>query len=74
MFNYEKMQSYISDSGIKQKFIAEQAQLAESTLSLILSGKRKCGVDEYIQICKALGLPFEAFISKQDFTDSSKAG
>ena len=32
-------------------------RISESKLSLILSGKRRLTVEEYLQLCKALALP-----------------
>ncbi|HJB15235.1 MAG TPA: helix-turn-helix domain-containing protein [Candidatus Blautia excrementipullorum] len=60
-----KLRKYIEDCGIKQKYIAEKANMAESKLSAILNKKRKCEVGEYANICKALGVEFEKFIKEK---------
>ncbi|MBD5469167.1 MAG: helix-turn-helix transcriptional regulator [Lachnospiraceae bacterium] len=56
------MEKQISDKGYKQKVIATWAGITERQLSLIISGKRKCDVEEYVRICAALEVPVTAFI------------
>lgn len=62
MFDFIAMGKHITETGIKRKYVAENARLSESTLSQILSGKRKCGVEEYVRLCQAIDVPFERFI------------
>lgn len=57
-----KLKKYIDEKGLKQKFISERSNIPEPKLSQILSGKRKCEVGEYANICKALGVEFQLFI------------
>ncbi len=59
-----ELKAYIEKCGIKQKHIAEKAQISEPKLSLILNGKRKCEVSEYANICNALGVSFQKFVKK----------
>ncbi len=62
MFDRKAMKKMITEKGYKQKIIAERAQISERQLSLILSGKRKCDVEEYVRICTALEVPIQTFI------------
>lgn len=61
-FNHCAMRLHIEKSGIKQKYVANKANIDESSLSLILNGKRKCAVDEYLRLCSALDVTFSEFI------------
>lgn len=62
MIDRNAIKKMIGERGYKQKVIAEKAKVTERQLSLILSGKRKCDVDEYIRICIALEVPVATFI------------
>lgn len=66
MFNKEKLKSFISTHGIKQKFISEKTGIEEGKLSKILNGKRKCTADEFIRICSALNVKPEIFIESEN--------
>lgn len=66
MFDYEALRKYLEDNGLKQKFISQKTGIAESTLSAILSGKRKCSLDEYITLCQSLSVPFSTFINSSE--------
>ena len=65
MLNREELRRYIENSGLKQKHVADRARMPECTLSLILSGKRKCNVDEYVRLCASLDVPIGTFIVHQ---------
>lgn len=60
-----ELKEYIEDCGIKQKYIAEKTGISEPTLSMILSGKRKCEVGEYASICRVLGVEFQRFVREE---------
>ncbi len=62
MFDRSAVKKMIENNGIKQKAIAEKAKITERQFSLILSGKRKCDIDEYVRICMALNVPITTFI------------
>lgn len=64
MFNRIEMKSYIESNGMKQKHVAEKAGISERALSLILTGGRKCNVDEYANICISLDVPFATFLDQ----------
>ena len=58
----KEMKSYIEDSGMKQKAVAEKSGLDESKLCMSLQGKTKLEAGEYANICKALRVPMTQFI------------
>lgn len=60
---YQKISLYISENGIKQKFISDKTGIAENTLSMILNGKRKMDADEFVEIILALGVDANFFIN-----------
>lgn len=62
MFDRNAVKKMIKQKGYKQKIIAERAKITERQFSLILSGKRKCDVEEYVRICEALGVSVTTFI------------
>lgn len=62
MFDRVSLQNYIENVGIKQKVISQKAGISETILSNILSGKRKCEVNEFLAICKALNVTPTKFI------------
>lgn len=64
MFNFKKMKEFFEQQGIKQKFIAQKTGIPEATLSLIMQGKRKCAVGEYVKLCRFAGCSFETFIDE----------
>lgn len=44
----------VSDSGLKQRFIAERIGVSEQVFSAMLAGKRKIDVDEFFGLCQVL--------------------
>ncbi|WP_305151635.1 helix-turn-helix transcriptional regulator [uncultured Dubosiella sp.] len=64
IFDYKKMNDYITGHGIKKAFIAEKANINKGSLRLILTGRQRCTADQYISICRALGKSTEEFISE----------
>lgn len=66
MFDRNMLQDYIYEKGIKQKFISDKSGIDETVLSKILTGKRKCEVNEYIAICKALKVKPDKFIKTDE--------
>ena len=59
---HEKMRDYIYTVGLKISVIEERAGLPKKTLSPILHGKRKMSVEEYIAICRAMGVDYSLFM------------
>tara|TARA_R100000773_G_C4173509_1_gene86241 strand:- start:372 stop:581 length:210 start_codon:yes stop_codon:yes gene_type:complete len=46
----ESVRKQIKDSGIKQKFLAEQLGISTSMLSLVLSGERKLSDEKWMKL------------------------
>ena len=59
---HERVRNYVLEMGISQKLIAENMKTSESKLSLMLNGKRRMTVDDYINICKAVAVSPTKFI------------
>jgi len=52
---YKAVSKAIQDSGLKQKYIAEQINVTDPVMSAMVTGKRKISAEEYFAICKVLG-------------------
>lgn len=63
--DYSGLKEYVNSAGIKQKSLAEKSGMQETTLCLILQGRRKCEAGEYASICNALGVSFEKFLKSR---------
>lgn len=63
---YQKINQYISENGIKQKYISEKCGIAENVLSMILNGKRKLDADEFVEIILVLGVEPNYFINNKE--------
>lgn len=50
----ERICQAVTDSGLKQKFIADRIGVSEPTFSAMLAGKRKVNVDEFFGLCQVL--------------------
>jgi len=62
--DYEALKFKIDSSGMKQKAVALKAGMKENHLCLILNGKRKCEVGEYISLCNALDIEPGTFVEE----------
>ena len=62
IFDFLEMKKFIDENGIKQKVVSEKAGISESSLSLILQGKRRCEAGEYASLCNVLGTNPNAFM------------
>lgn len=56
---------YISEKGIKQTTLSKKSGIAPPKLNLILSGKQRLTVSDYVAICKALTVPAATFLEKE---------
>ena len=65
----ESIREQIKDSGIKQKFLAEQLGISTSMLSLVLSGERKLSDEKWNKLITFLGVTFKP--NTDDMRDSS---
>lgn len=61
----DAMRKYIRDNGVKQGYIARRAGLTDAKISLLLSGKQKMNVDEYYDLCSAMGVKPGMFLTEQ---------
>lgn len=59
----ERVREYIIEKNLSQKIIAENMNISESRVSLMLTGKRRMTVDDYIAICKAISVPPTRFLN-----------
>ena len=66
MFDYTELKKYFDDNGLKQNFISQKTGITEVALSAILTGKRKCSLDEYIALCDFLAVPYGSFVVHKD--------
>lgn len=62
------IKAYIDERGLKQKKIAELANLSEQQLSDIFCGRRKIEAMEYFRICRALGVNVDYFQKQMEET------
>lgn len=61
----ERIKEYLTQNGIKQTFVAEQAGITQSMLSDICNKDRRIDCVTYYRICKALNVPLEKFIEEK---------
>lgn len=55
----EALKTYAESNGIKQSFISEQSGIPESAVSRMLNGNIRLTADNFILICRALGVSTE---------------
>lgn len=60
------IKAYMSERGLKQRKIAELANMTEQQLSDICNGRRKIEAMEYFSICRALGVNVDYFQKKME--------
>lgn len=72
MFNFKKMKDFFEEQGVKQKFISRKTGIPEAALSLIMQGKRKCTIEEYVKICRFAGCAFDTFIDGDADSDKRR--
>ena len=58
------IKEYLTDHGIKQSFLAQQAGLTDQIVSDICNRDRKVDALENYKICKVLGLPADYFVKQ----------
>jgi len=59
----ERVREYIVGKNLSQKIIAENMKTSESRVSLMLTGKRRMTVDDYLAICKAIAVSPSKFLN-----------
>lgn len=70
--DYIRLKNYIEEKGLKQKILSKNTGIPEAILSRILLGKRKCETSEYAEICAALEVPLEKFITTDPAEDKQE--
>jgi len=61
---YARMKAYVDEKGISQKLMAENMNTTESRVSMLLNGKRKMTVDDYVRACKAIAVHPTKFLEE----------
>ena len=61
---HARMKAYVDEKGISQKLMAENMHTTESRVSMLLNGKRKMTVDDYVCACKAIAVPPTKFLEE----------
>ena len=59
-----RLKAYVDEKGISQKLMAENMGESESRISMMLNGKRRMTVDEYVRACKAIAVPPSKFLEE----------
>lgn len=57
----ENIKHYIEDNNMNQTAIARKAGITKQAMSSVMNGKRKLQADEYLSICKVLGVSADFF-------------
>lgn len=53
---YEAMREYVLMNDLSQKVIALNMNCTEAQISLLLNGKRRLTLDEYLNFCRAISV------------------
>ena len=59
---YEAMREYVLVNDLSQKVIALNMNCTEAQISLLLNGKRRLTVDEYLNFCRAISVSPTKFL------------
>lgn len=59
-----EIRKYMEKNGIKQVFLSQRTGLTRNCISMLLTGRRKLSIEEYIKICTALDLPYDYFFER----------
>lgn len=52
----QRLNAYLIENGIKQRYLAKKTGISDDRISKIMSGGRKLLATEFLDICAALGL------------------
>ncbi len=61
---YELISDYIASKGISRAELGRVIGLSRQSASQLFNGERALKADEYIEICKYLGVPPETFLEE----------
>jgi len=67
----EKIKAYLAEQGLKQYRVAEKAGINNDKFNLVLNGKRRLQVDEYVAICNAIGVPTDTFLGDESESEGN---
>lgn len=56
------MRDFMEGTGVKMRWVAEQAGMTENAMTLAMNSKRQLKAGEYASICGVLGVPLDQFI------------
>ena len=59
---YEAMREYVVANDLSQKVIAINMGITESQVSLLLNGKRRLTVEDYLSFCRAISVSPTKFL------------
>ena len=59
---YDKMRDYVVRNDLSQRVIALNMGIAESQVSLLLNGKRRLTVEDYLSFCRAISVSPTKFL------------
>lgn len=57
------VRDYLSEHGIKQSFVADKCGWSRQKMNCMINGKAKMTADDFQEICKAVGAPYEIFLN-----------
>ena len=60
---YEQMRDYVNLNGLSQRVIAMNMGCTESQVSLLLTGKRRLLLEDYLSFCRAISVSPMKFLS-----------
>ena len=52
----ERVRAYVVEKELSQKLIAKNMNISEGRLSLMLNGKRRMTVEDYLNLCNAMAV------------------
>ena len=62
----ERVKAYVVEKELSRKLIAKNMNISESRLSLMLNGKRRMTVEDYLKICNAIAVPPIKFLEQSN--------
>lgn len=63
----KNIKTYLSETGRTQAYLSRKTGISPTRLSLAFGEKRKLKLEEYVEICRALGLPLDTFMQNGAF-------
>lgn len=63
---HDRVRKHIRLMQVKQNWLARRMYISESTLSMILAGRRRMTVDELENLCAILCVPVSTFVKPED--------